>query len=118
MIASFEIDEKYLVSITEIINTSFRDIDNPTELEMFNFLRTGGSRVTRTREPDEFVELRNRLEKEGFITIVRGSWNSDVVHKPFTVNGIKFEKGERFMCASALGVQLIVMREQRKGEKR
>ena len=61
----------------------------------------------------EFTKIRNRLEKQGYIQIERGWWNGDRVIKPFSLNGFKFKKHDKFPCASALDIWLSV-KEKRK----
>lgn len=51
-----------------------------------------------------FTSLRNRLEKEGYIKTERSWLNGDRVTKPFYLNNMYFEIGERFSSAPALGV--------------
>jgi len=50
----------------------------------------------------EFAELRNKLEAEGFIKCQRNWWNGDRVLKPFTLNGARFRKNEKFCCGAAI----------------
>ena len=61
-----------------------------------------------------FTELRNRLEKEGYIKTERSWSNGDRVTKPFYLNNMYFEVGDQFSCAPALGVSYDI--ELRKSE--
>ena len=61
----------------------------------------------------EFTKIRNRLEKQGYIQIERGWANGDRVVKPFSLNGFKFKKHDKFLCASALDIWMSV-KEKRK----
>ena len=61
----------------------------------------------------EFTKMRNRLEKQGYIRIERGWINGDRVVKPFSLNGFKFKKHDKFLCASALDIWMSV-KEKRK----
>ena len=54
------------------------------------------------KDHDEFTKLREQLGKDGYITIERGWWNGDRVVKPFYLNDVKFSKGDKFCCASAM----------------
>lgn len=54
------------------------------------------------KDHDEFTKLREQLGEEGYITIQRGWWNGDRVVKPFYLNDVKFKKGDKFCCASAM----------------
>lgn len=65
-----------------------------------------------------FTELRERLGKEGFISIERNWSNGDRVTKPFYLNKIYFDVGERFTCAPALGGQYdFTLREKTSSEQ-
>lgn len=60
-----------------------------------------------------FTELRNRLEKEGYIKTERNWSNGDRVTKPFYLNNMYFDIGEQFSCAPALGVKYdIALRKE------
>ena len=56
----------------------------------------------------EFTNMRNRLEKQGYIQIEHGWVNGDRVVKPFSLNGFKFKKHDKFPCASAMDIWLSV----------
>ena len=56
----------------------------------------------------EFTKMRNRLEKQGYIQIEHGWVNGDRVVKPFSLNGFKFKKHDKFPCASAMDIWLSV----------
>ena len=56
----------------------------------------------------EFTKMRNRLEKQGYIQIEHGWVNGDRALKPFSLNGFKFKKHDKFPCASAMDVWLSV----------
>jgi hypothetical protein len=104
----FTIDPGYLSSITveEILNP----YSNKTELtadEVIQALKhTSTIRSLSSKDHPEFTALRESLECQGYIYVQRGWWNGDVVLKPFILNGFKFKKGNRFLCASALGVAM------------
>lgn len=51
-----------------------------------------------------FAELREHLAQKGFIEIERGWINGDRVKKPFYLNNMYFDTGDKFSCAAALGV--------------
>lgn len=50
----------------------------------------------------EFLKLRAELKAKGYIDVVGNYINGDTTLKPFTLNGVKFKKGDRFVCASAM----------------
>ena len=56
----------------------------------------------------EFTKMRNRLEKQGYIQIEHGWINGDRALKPFSLNGFKFKKHDKFPCASAMNIWLSV----------
>ena len=56
----------------------------------------------------EFTKMRNRLEKQGYIQIEHGWANGDRAVKPFSLNGFKFKKHDKFPCASAMDIWLSV----------
>lgn len=64
----------------------------------------GEDRCSSTGSDDhpDFKELRNTLEAQGFIQCQRNCWNGDRVLKPFTLNGARFKKGEKFCCGAAI----------------
>ena len=59
-----------------------------------------------TADHPDFANLRSMLHDNGFIQKNESSWNSDVVLKPFTLNGARFVKGDRFLCAPAIEFEL------------
>jgi len=69
------------------------------------------------KDHPEFTNLRNKLEKQGYIQIERGWWNGDRVIKPFSLNGIKFKKYAKFPCASALNIQLNIYEQTKSKQK-
>ena len=53
-----------------------------------------------------FSALRNTLENRGYIKTERSWSNGDYVTKPFFLNRIYFEEGDKFYCAAAMKWQL------------
>lgn len=105
---NFEIDKQYLTDV--IINKkhcSLSNPDNPTHEDLIKILK-GHAYWTSTSSEDhpEFANLRNRLEKMGYIQTQRNWWNGDIVLKPFVLNGVRFKKNEQFPCASAIGATI------------
>lgn len=67
-----------------------------------------------------FDHLRKMLSSRGYIRIETTYWNGDRVLKTFRLNGKWFDPGDKFPCASAMGVMLRVDRklaEQRQREE-
>ncbi len=60
----------------------------------------------------EFTKMRNRLEKQGYIKIEHGWINGDRAVKPFSLNGFKFKKHDKFPCASAMDIWLTVEKKR------
>lgn len=52
-----------------------------------------------------FAALRNHLEGRGYIETQRTCGNGDRVLKPFYLNGKYFERGDKFLSASAMAVK-------------
>lgn len=50
----------------------------------------------------EFTRFREQLGLEGYIHIERSWCNGDRVLKPFTLNSVEFEIGDKFCCACAM----------------
>lgn len=113
----FTIDEQYMTSVT-IRDVTYRakDPQNPTPDELMEILKHGLIKWSSTSSDDhpEFKKLREQLGATGYIEIERGWWNGDRVLKPFTLNGMKFKKGEQFSCGGAMGVTFAVKKKYKK----
>ena len=59
------------------------------------------------KDHPEFAKLRNKLEKQGFISIQRSWWNGDKVLMPFKLNQLSFNKGDSFLCADAIKIKTL-----------
>jgi hypothetical protein len=94
----FTIDEKFFSSVC----MRKEHINPDSELEMVYRLKYGPMTSTWFEDHPEFLKLRDKLEAEGFIKTQRSWSNGDTVVKPFTLNGQKFKKGDRFLCAPAM----------------
>ena len=83
------IDPKYLCAVVDAIEceqsevggswSSHGSIDHPT-----------------------FDRLRTYLERKCYISTQRTRSNGDVVLKPFYLNDVKFNRGDRFLCGAAM----------------
>jgi hypothetical protein len=107
---NFTIVEEYITQIT--VRTVHRDPD--PEKELINRLRYGECVSIGSADHPEFAKLRDELEANGFISTSRNSWNGDRVLKPFTLNGHKFKKNERFLSGAAMKYHLESARKKRK----
>ena len=110
----FEIDESYVCDITVREEWGMYDnikLEDLTADQLITIL-TGKDRCSSTGSKDhpEFAKLREQLGQDGFIRITRGSWNGDMVTKPFTLNGKKFKKNTRFPCGAAMKLHMIYMK--------
>ena len=103
---NFEIDMNSLCSVNVHKTWGMYDHIPKHELTHEQLIKIikGEDRYSSTSNDDhpEFKELRNKLEAQGFIECERGWWNGDRVLKPFTVNGARFYKNEKFHCGSAI----------------
>lgn len=111
---NFEINESYITDVTIYREWGMYDHVDPSELtpeQIFKILR-GEDRCSASSSDDhpEFKKLRKQLASEGYIRM-GGGWNSDMVLKPFTLNGMSFEKDSRFFCAAALSVKIATDRK-------
>ena len=60
-----------------------------------------------SKDDDVFTELRFALEEQGYLKVQRMWSNGDEVLKPFYLNGVLFEKGDRFPCAPAMKYHIV-----------
>ena len=103
---NFEIDPASLTSINIREEWSmYQHIprDELTHEQLIKIIK-GEDRCMSLKNDDhpEFAELRNKLEELGFISTQRSWWNGDRVLKPFSLNGAKFFKGEKFCSGAAI----------------
>lgn len=101
---NFSIDQDYITDVIDQKVWYKVDMKNPSPEDLVLILKDEHIRSTSTGSKDhpEFAKLRKQLGAEGYIHIAWGSWNGDSVLKPFKLNGMKFKKGEQFMCAAAM----------------
>ena len=110
----FQIDDAYLSSINIHKEWSIFDHIPKDQLtpDQLIYILKGKDRCTSVTTDDhpEFSKFRDQLEADGYI--IKGpKWNADRVLKSFSVNGYRFDKGERFLCASALYNVIFVHRK-------
>lgn len=101
---NFKIDYSYITSVSIVKTYSiYAGKKAVTDDELVKILK-GEDRYTSIGSDDhpEFKKLREELSNSGYIRIERGWWNGDFVLKSFTLNGYKFNKGEKFPCAAAM----------------
>lgn len=107
----FEIDPAYLTSVTEHrVYQEYSDRDSVTADELIDILRNPPVKIESYTSIDHpvFTQLREQLESEGYIRVERGWWNGDRVIRSFFLNGFKFNPGDQFSCASALGTKFKI----------
>ncbi len=114
----FDLDPAYLTDVVVRQSWGMYDYKKPEELtpdEVIKILKGEDQcSSTSTKDHPEFSKLREQLGADGYIEIQRGWWNGDRVLKPFTFNGAKFRKGEKFCCASAMAGHLKFAKEYKK----
>ena len=97
--------------ITSVSHTEHIVLVVPEEaralFKIFNHKLEGYAHSSLIDHP-EFTKMRNRLEKQGYIQIEHGWINGDRALKPFSLNGFKFKKHDKFPCASAMDIWLSV----------
>ena len=97
--------------ITSVSHTEHIVLVVPEEaralFKIFNHKLEGYAHSSLIDHP-EFTKMRNRLEKQGYIQIEHGWINGDRAVKPFSLNGFKFKKHDKFPCASAMDIWLSV----------
>ena len=97
--------------ITSVSHTEHIVLEVPPEaralFKIFNHKLEGYAHSSLIDHP-EFTKMRNRLEKQGYIQIEHGWVNGDRALKPFSLNGFKFKKHDKFPCASAMDIWLSV----------
>ena len=97
--------------ITSVPHTQRMVLEVPPEaralFKIFNHTLEGFAHSIIIDHP-EFTKMRNRLEKQGYIQIEHGWINGDRALKPFSLNGFKFKKHDKFPCASAMDIWLSV----------
>ena len=110
---NFTIDESKPFDVNiRCVHSYLENPENPTADDLIKILK-GTHQVTSMSNEDspEFKSLRNTLEAEGYIICWRGGWNGDLVIKPFTLNGVKFEVDDKFCCGGAMKYHLQFERE-------
>jgi len=114
----FELDPAYITDVTIKQTWSMYAHKKPHELEPDEVIKIlkgqGQCSSTSSADHPEFAKLRDQLEQDGYIETRRGWWNGDRVLKPFVFNGVEFEAGEQFCCASAMTGHLKFAKEYKK----
>ena len=114
----FELDPAYITDVTTKQTWSMYAHKQPSELtqdEVVNILK-GLDQCSSVSSGDhpEFAKFRDQLEQDGYIETQRGWWNGDRVLTPFVFNGVEFEVGDQFVCASAMTGHLKFARKYKK----
>jgi hypothetical protein len=78
--------------------------------EAFTWIGPGGGgrsgTISKSVDHPAFAALRKHLNHHGFIKMETGWSNGDVVTKPFYLNEVYFDVGEKFVCASAMSYHI------------
>ena len=105
----FFIPEEYLTDVSNNhIKYKYDTTKELTHEQLVDILVNGNIqyRIYGTKDHPEFTELRELLEKEGYIKVERSWSNGDRVLKSFKLNEKMFKKSQQFPCAAALKWQL------------
>lgn len=101
----FTILEEYLTDVPKkIVRYKHNTTKELTHEQLVDILINGNISSTTIWSEchPKFTELREFLEKEGYIKIERSWSNGDRVLKPFKLNDKTFKKEEQFPCAVAM----------------
>ena len=116
----FYIDEAYITDV--MVRTEYPRYNDRTDLtaeELISVIKNPSPMVSvGTKDHPEFAQLREQLEREGYIHVERGWWNGDRVLKPFSLNGVIFKKHDQFSCAAATKHHLEFQRKYLKQKVR
>jgi len=116
----FYIDEAYITDV--MVRTEYPRYNDRTDLtaeELISVIKNPSPMVSvGTKDHPKFTQLREQLEREGYIQVERGWWNGDRVLKPFSLNGVKFKKHDQFSCAAAMKHYLEFQRKYLKQKVR
>jgi hypothetical protein len=110
---NFKLDESLAWDIT-IRNewNMYTNKETVTDEDLVNVLKGKGycSSISNDDGP-EFKALRNQLEADGYIRCTRNSWNGDYVLKLFFLNGVRFDRDDKYPCGAAMKLHLQVTRK-------
>ena len=102
---TFNIDIQFVESVVIREEQYLKQYANETSEDfVIRKLKYCPSRIVSTYMVDhpEFTKLRDQLEDEGYIKTERNWWNGDRVLKPFTLNGVLFDKDCTFYSSAAM----------------
>jgi hypothetical protein len=105
----FSILEEYLTNVSDnYVKYKYDTTKELTHEQLVEILVNGNIAYTSRGSKDhpKFTELRELLEKEGYIKVERSWSNGDRVLKSFKLNEKMFKKNQQFPCAAALKWQL------------
>lgn len=102
----FYIDLEYCTQI--IVTTAWypKFANSTPEDDLMFVLSSTPYKSIGTRDHPEFAKLRKTLDDNGYIDIIPGWINGDIVTKPFILNTKEYKVGDKFPCASAVGMDL------------
>jgi hypothetical protein len=109
----FYIDEACLTDV--MVRTEYPRYNDRTDLtaeELISVIKNPNPSVSiGNKDHPEFAQLREQLERNGYIQVQRGWWNGDRVLKAFQLNDVKFKKHDQFPCAAAMKLHLKFQRK-------
>lgn len=105
---TFYIDPNDVCSIPNVKVRYKVNMTNPSPEELVKILKNEHISSTSTYYKDHpnFILLRDKLENEGFIITEKRWHNGDEVLKPFALNGIIFDKGDKFPSSAYMNTLL------------
>lgn len=113
MLKQFTIKDEYICDVTVRREYDYiKDRNNLTHEDLIKILKgQDRSYSISHKDHDEFTNLRNQLEEQGYIKTERSWWNGDRVLKSFKLNEWTFRKGHKFPCAAAMRVSIDCARQ-------
>jgi len=115
----FYINETYLTDV--MVRTEYPCYNDRTDLtaeELISVIKNPSRSVSiGNKDHPEFTQLREQLERDGYIQVQRGWWNGDCVLKTFSLNGVEFKKHNQFPCAAAMKHHLEFQRKYLKQQE-
>jgi len=113
MLKQFFIDETFICDVSTVtITCLLENPDNPTPDDIIRILK-GHDKIVSTSSGDheQFAQLRDQLEQQGYIETQRQWWNGDRVIKSFKLNEWTFRRGHKCPCAAAMSSSINCARK-------
>lgn len=113
MLKQFFIDETFICDVSTVtITCLLENPADPTPNDIIRILKGHDKIVsTSSRDHEQFAQLRDQLEQQGYIETQRQWWNGDRVIKSFKLNEWTFRRGHKFPCAAAMKCSIDCARQ-------